>query len=106
MKLDFHRPVFAMQSRRQNLDGLSKSDSPQFPTPAWIHLWELPNPFSFDEALLLCQVSEDEWLVWIPDHGEAILTFKKGRDSTIAKNLWLHSLILPTSAVIGVNSSQ
>lgn len=73
MKIDSHQPDFAMESRRQNLDCLSKSDSQQFPTPAWIHLWELPNPFSFDEALLLCQVSEDEWLVWIPDHGEAML---------------------------------
>jgi hypothetical protein len=39
----------------------------------WVHLLELPSPFSFDEALLLCQCAEDHWLVWIPDHGEMTL---------------------------------
>ncbi|KYC43349.1 hypothetical protein WA1_11785 [Scytonema hofmannii PCC 7110] len=39
----------------------------------WVKLIELPSPYSFDEALLLCQVSQDEWLAWIPDHGEAVL---------------------------------
>lgn len=40
---------------------------------SWVHLLEPLNPFSFDEALLLCQYSEDEWIAWIPDHGETIL---------------------------------
>lgn len=39
----------------------------------WVKLLELPSPLSFDEALLLCQCSESEWLAWIPDHGEAVL---------------------------------
>jgi hypothetical protein len=39
----------------------------------WVQLLELPNPYSHDEALLLCQQSEDEWVAWIPDHGEAVL---------------------------------
>jgi hypothetical protein len=42
-------------------------------TNKWVKLIELPSPYSFDEALLLCQISEDEWSAWIPDHGEAIL---------------------------------
>ncbi|QMS87657.1 hypothetical protein HUN01_08720 [Nostoc edaphicum CCNP1411] len=66
MKLDSHRPDFAVQARRQNLEGLN-----------WVNLLRLPNPFSFDEALLLCPVSADEWLVWIPDHGEAILNIRQ-----------------------------
>ena len=77
MKLDSERPDFAVQLRRRNLDVTNKSyaqESPQkFATSRWVKLLQLPNPFSFDEALLLCQVSEDEWLAWIPDHGEAIL---------------------------------
>ena len=39
----------------------------------WVQLLELPNPFSFNEALLLCQRSEDQWVAWIPNHGEAVL---------------------------------
>ena len=44
----------------------------------WVHLQELPSPYSFSEALLLCpQVcpeGEKQWLAWIPDHGEAVLS--------------------------------
>jgi hypothetical protein len=43
----------------------------------WVHLLELPNPFSHDEALLLCQHSENEWIAWIPDHGEALLNVRQ-----------------------------
>lgn len=39
----------------------------------WVKLKELPHPFSADEALLLCQESEDDWLAWIPSYGEAKL---------------------------------
>jgi hypothetical protein len=39
----------------------------------WVKLRELPSPYSYDEALLLCQHSDTEWVVWIPDHGEMIL---------------------------------
>ena len=39
----------------------------------WVQLKELFSPFSFNEALLLCQHSEDSWLAWIPDYGEAVV---------------------------------
>ncbi|MBD2519367.1 hypothetical protein H6G93_31270 [Nostoc sp. FACHB-973] len=72
MKLDSHRPDFAVQARRRNLAGLR-----QLRVSGWVKLLELPNPLSFDEALLLCPVSKDEWLAWIPDHGEAILNIRQ-----------------------------
>ncbi|WP_375473671.1 hypothetical protein [uncultured Nostoc sp.] len=69
MKLDSHRPDFAVQARRHNhLEGLQR-----FRASTWVNLLQLPKPFSFDEALLLCPVSADDWLAWIPDHGETIL---------------------------------
>ena len=68
MKLDSDKPDFAVQTTRRKLEGLQ-----QFPTFTWVNLLQLPNSFSFDEALLLCPISEDEWLAWIPDHGEAVL---------------------------------
>ncbi len=40
----------------------------------WIKLTDLPSEMSYDEALLLCQKSDHEWVVWIPDYGEAIIT--------------------------------
>jgi hypothetical protein len=41
----------------------------------WVKLWSPLTPFSHDEALLLCQASDSEsrWIVWIPNHGEAVL---------------------------------
>ncbi|BDI15819.1 hypothetical protein ANSO36C_16210 [Nostoc cf. commune SO-36] len=72
MKLDSRRPDFAVQPKRQNLEGLQ-----QLRASTWVKILQLPNPFSFDEALLLCPVSADEWLAWIPDHGEAILNIRQ-----------------------------
>ncbi|MBD2413246.1 hypothetical protein FACHB389_18685 [Nostoc calcicola FACHB-389] len=72
MKLDSHRPDFAVQARRPNLEGLR-----QLRVSGWVKLLELPSPFSFDEALLLCPVSKDEWLAWIPDYGEVILNIRQ-----------------------------
>ncbi len=45
----------------------------QYLTDRWVKLLELPNPYSQDEALILCKYSESEWVVWVPDHGEAII---------------------------------
>jgi hypothetical protein len=77
MKLNSSRQNFAQPASQQHRNWLSKSyglESEQdFQTSMWVKLLELPNPFSFDEALLLCPVSEDEWLAWIPDHGECRL---------------------------------
>ncbi|MDZ8184889.1 MAG: hypothetical protein RMX96_08560 [Nostoc sp. ChiSLP02] len=72
MKLDSKKPDFAVQARRRNLEDLR-----QVRASSWVKLLELPNPFSFDEALLLCPVSEDEWLAWVPDHGEIILNIRQ-----------------------------
>jgi hypothetical protein len=33
----------------------------------------LPSPYSFDEALLLCEQDRGRWVAWIPDFGEIIL---------------------------------
>ena len=46
---------------------------PQILPNTWVRLLEFLNPFCYEEALILCQHSDSEWVVWIPDHGEAIL---------------------------------
>jgi hypothetical protein len=52
---------------------LKWASQPQYEASTWVHLRELPSPFSFNEAMLLCKQSDDEWIVWIPEHGEAVL---------------------------------
>ncbi|MEB3280052.1 MAG: hypothetical protein VKK42_14150 [Lyngbya sp.] len=47
--------------------------SGEYQPGTWVKLRELPNPYSHDEALLLAQNSENQWVAWIPDHGETIL---------------------------------
>ena len=77
MQLNSYKPDFGIRPQRQNLDWSNKSyvnlSQQEFQADTWVHLLELPSTFSFDEALLLCQISEDEWVAWIPDHGEAVL---------------------------------
>lgn len=48
--------------------------APRIEANTWVHLLQLPSDFAFDEAFLLCQVSFDEWLAWVPDHGEVRLS--------------------------------
>ena len=40
----------------------------------WLKLESVPSPFAYDEALLLCRVSQREWISWVPNYGEYILT--------------------------------
>ena len=49
----------------------------EYQASTWVHLLELPSTFSYDEALLICQQSEDEWLAWVPDHGEVVLNTRQ-----------------------------
>lgn len=68
MKLDYRE--VGLSQRTFNWSTPSELD---YQESMWVHLLELPSSFSYDEALLLCQKSEDEWVAWIPDHGEAVL---------------------------------
>lgn len=74
MKLNSHKPGVR---RLQPLSWFSKPENSTFKqelqAKTWVQLRELPSPYSHDEALLLCQHSDTEWIVWIPDHGEMIL---------------------------------
>lgn len=49
---------------------LYRSPLTQFEPSTWVKLLNPPTAFSFDEAWLLCQCSDQEWLAWIPDYGE------------------------------------
>ncbi|WP_019499085.1 hypothetical protein [Pseudanabaena sp. PCC 6802] len=51
-----------------------KQPQQQYEPSTWVKLLELPNPYSFDEALLMCEYDDGNWSVWIPNHGEAVLS--------------------------------
>lgn len=42
----------------------------EFQPSTWVKLRELPSPFSYDEALLLCEAGNGSWIAWIPEYGE------------------------------------
>lgn len=68
MKLAFRKSPISLKSSNCLT---KKAESLQAAT--WVKIKKLPSPYSYDEALLLCQHSETEWVVWIPDHGEMII---------------------------------
>ena len=77
MQVNSYKPDFGIRDQRQNLDWTNKSyvnlSQPEFQPGTWVHLLELPSTFSFDEALLLCDLGEDKWVAWVPNHGETVL---------------------------------
>ncbi|MGK7874111.1 MAG: hypothetical protein AB4426_12595 [Xenococcaceae cyanobacterium] len=73
-KLDFAQRESGVHWCFVPLNWSGKFEINQQPQPnTWVRLLEFLNPLCYNEALLLCQESESEWVVWIPDHGEAIL---------------------------------
>ncbi|MBW4657927.1 MAG: hypothetical protein KME15_04580 [Drouetiella hepatica Uher 2000/2452] len=57
----------------ENLSPCSDVVPSKIESSTWVKLLHPPTAFSFDEAWLLCQVSESQWLGWIPDYGEMLL---------------------------------
>ena len=43
----------------------------------WVSLFALPSEYADEQALLLCEVDEDHWVTWIPNHGEAELCLRQ-----------------------------
>lgn len=71
MKLNLYPHPSNVSSKYTVIPGLRCSIAPE--PGSWVHLWERPNPYSDDEALLLCPISEDEWAAWVAGHGEITL---------------------------------
>ena len=72
-----------LEGQRQNLqvrwcslptnDYSNRVNLPQLQSHMWVELLTELNPCSHNEALLLCEKSETEWVAWVPDHGETTL---------------------------------
>lgn len=81
MALQFHRSTSSPSQQMvagsslpwEKIRDLSLTTIAEWEPSTWVKVFNPPTAFSFDEALLLCQTSEDQWLAWIPDHGEVLL---------------------------------
>lgn len=78
MQVKYYQPNFCILPVGQSLDWSNKANSTSFEFEAntWVQLLKLPNAYSHDEALLLCELTADEWVAWIPGHGEAVLNVR------------------------------
>ncbi len=59
--------------RSWDLGQASTCQSGSYEASNWVHLFQPPTEYSFDEALLLCRQDEESWVAWIPSYGEIIL---------------------------------
>lgn len=51
----------------------TSSPALKFEPSTWVKVLNPPTAYSFDEAWLMCEYSENQWLAWIPDYGEILL---------------------------------
>ncbi|HBL11249.1 MAG TPA: hypothetical protein DD379_07550 [Cyanobacteria bacterium UBA11162] len=72
MKLDSRKPDVGVSLRPYCPNAIATPKLEE-QTGTWVQLYERPTPYSYEEALLLCQHSDTEWVVWIPDYGEMVL---------------------------------
>lgn len=70
MKLNTYQPGVSLSPYLQAQNWASK---PESPSATWVKLQVELSAYSHDEALLLCQHSDTEWMAWVPDYGEVIL---------------------------------
>lgn len=68
---------FRLHLQRQQLEsafsGCTNAAEVEVEPCTWVELLYSPSPFSDNEALLLCQCG-DQWLAWVPDYGEILLS--------------------------------
>ena len=77
MKLDTYQPGVNLPLCLQPQNWPSKPEQtltePECQSSTWVKLREQPSPYRPDEALLLCQHSDSEWIAWVPDYGEIVI---------------------------------
>jgi hypothetical protein len=56
------------------LRSLPAPTPPPFQASSWVKLLNPPTAFSFDQAWLLCECENHQWLAWIPDYGSIVLS--------------------------------
>ncbi|WP_038021410.1 hypothetical protein [Synechocystis sp. PCC 7509] len=73
MPVNYYQPNFCIVPVGQ-IDWANKTScNLTLASDTWVHLLKLPNEYSYDEALLLCDLGADKWVAWIPNYGETVL---------------------------------
>jgi hypothetical protein len=67
--LDDEQSTFAWKKLQETTQKIEPS--------TWVKLRQPPTAFSFDEAWLLCDCGNGQWLAWVPDYGEILLTVEE-----------------------------
>ncbi|PSN18223.1 hypothetical protein C7271_13665 [filamentous cyanobacterium CCP5] len=39
----------------------------------WVDLRDVMPGYGYHQALLLCELADDQWSAWVPNHGETVL---------------------------------
>lgn len=60
-----HRTSVTLPTQRSRSSSLDSS--------VWVKLHNPPSELCQDEALLLCQAANHQWVAWIPDYGKILL---------------------------------
>jgi hypothetical protein len=76
MQVKYYQPNFCILPVGQRLDWSYQPNNLEFKANTWVQLHKLPNDYSHDEALLLCELTADEWVAWVPGHGETVLNVR------------------------------
>ncbi len=72
MQVNYYQPNFCILP--VGLDWSNKTSCNLTHSPdTWVNLLKLPSEYSYDEALLLCDLGDDKWAAWIPNYGETVL---------------------------------
>lgn len=72
------QPKPAAQWCAVSLNQLQKETRiPQPEANTWVQLLEPLSPYCEGEALLLCQISNEEWAAWTPSQGETVINLRQ-----------------------------
>ncbi len=82
MSLDLNFYAIDPPAAWKTLRHRSISWAPRFMPSMWVQLLNPPTAYSFDQAWLLCQCAENQWLAWVPEYGELLLTIDEFRSLT------------------------
>jgi hypothetical protein len=65
--------VSANVAANQFIDGIDVVDGFVPRQDVWVQLRNAPSDYAYDQALLICELDGDQWMAWVPDHGELCL---------------------------------
>jgi hypothetical protein len=72
-KTHIHRQRMSAAHRASAALPIQRSRSAALDSSVWVKLYSPPTGLCQEEALLLCQAADNQWVAWIPDYGKILL---------------------------------